>query len=131
MTGHGNKFGRKQEAAIAALIANRNQEEAARSAGIAPSTLKRWLKLPDFRRAYREARREIVQQTNARLQQSSGAAVTVLLKLMADSATPPAVRARTAHCIVECANRSLEFEDIEQRIASLEEGARQKRDDDN
>ena len=31
MTGHGSKFGRKQEAAIAALLTQRNVEEAAKS----------------------------------------------------------------------------------------------------
>jgi hypothetical protein len=129
MKGHGSKFGRKKEEAIAALIGNRNVEEAARASGIASATLKRWMKLPEFQRAYREARHEIVQQSNARLQQNSGVAAAVLLKIVADPATPPAVRARTAHCILECANRSLQFEDIERRIASLEESGRQKGED--
>ena len=39
MKGHGAKFGRKQEEAIAALLTQRNIEEAARAAGIATSTL--------------------------------------------------------------------------------------------
>ena len=40
---------------------------------------------------------------------------------MADPATPASIRARTAQCIVECANKSLELEDIELRLARLEE----------
>ena len=36
MTGHGSKFGRKKEEAIAALLTQRNIEEAARSIGVAP-----------------------------------------------------------------------------------------------
>src|ERR1035438_7622520 len=36
---HGSKFGRKQEEAIAALLTQRNVEEAARSIGVAPNTL--------------------------------------------------------------------------------------------
>jgi hypothetical protein len=129
MTGHGTKFGRKKEEAVAALIANRNCEEAAKAAGIGLATLKRWMRLPEFKHAYREARREVVLQTNARLQQNSGAAVSVLLKVMADPATPPGVRARTAQCVLECANKSLETEDIEQRITALEESARLAGDD--
>jgi hypothetical protein len=34
MTGHGTKFGRKQEQAIAALLTQRNLDEAAKVAGI-------------------------------------------------------------------------------------------------
>jgi DNA-directed RNA polymerase specialized sigma24 family protein len=46
MKGHGSKFGRKKEAAIAALLAERNLAEAARVVGIDLSTLKRWLRRP-------------------------------------------------------------------------------------
>jgi len=48
MTGHGSKIGRKQEETIAALLSQRSQEDAARVAGIAPKTLVRWLKAPEF-----------------------------------------------------------------------------------
>ena len=57
MKGHGTKFGRKQEEAVAALLTQRNIEEAARSIGVAPNTLLNWMKLPEFQAAYREARR--------------------------------------------------------------------------
>jgi hypothetical protein len=56
MAGHGEKFGRKMEAAIAALLTARNTEEAAKVVGVSPKTLLRWQKLPEFERAYREAR---------------------------------------------------------------------------
>jgi hypothetical protein len=39
MKGHGTKFGRKKEEAIAALLTQRNIEEAAKTIGIAPNTL--------------------------------------------------------------------------------------------
>ena len=48
MKGHGTKFGRKHEEAIAALLTQRNIEEAAKATGIAPKTLLRWLKEPEF-----------------------------------------------------------------------------------
>ena len=44
MTGHGSKFGRKKEEAIAALLVQRNLEDAARAVGISPKTLLRWMK---------------------------------------------------------------------------------------
>ena len=39
MKGHGTQFARKQEEAIAALLTQRNIDEAARAVGIAPNTL--------------------------------------------------------------------------------------------
>jgi hypothetical protein len=84
MNGHGSKFGRKKEQALAALLSHRNMEESAKAAGISSATLKRWLQLPEFKAAYLAARREVVLQTNARMQANSGAAASVLFKLMAD-----------------------------------------------
>jgi hypothetical protein len=37
MLGHGTKFGRKKEEAVAALLSHRNLEEAARAIGVAPT----------------------------------------------------------------------------------------------
>jgi hypothetical protein len=128
MIGHGSKFGRKMEQAIAALLSHRSLEEAAPVAGISVATLKRWMRLPEFKAAHLEARRDVVFQTNARIQQNSGAAASVLFKLMADPTTPPSVRARTAQCILECANQSLEREDIEARIARLEQNEQRRVD---
>src|ERR1035441_1705872 len=84
MKGHGTKFGRKKEEAIAALLTQRNLEEAARAVGVAPNTLLNWLKLPEFDKAYREARRTAFGQAVARLQQGTSAAATTLLKTMID-----------------------------------------------
>ena len=67
MAGHGEKFGRKMEAAIAALLTQRNIDEAAKAAGISTRTLMRWLKVPEFLAAYREARRTAYSQAVAKL----------------------------------------------------------------
>ena len=56
MIGHGAKFGRKKEQAIVALLTQRTTEDAARSIGIGPATLLRWLKEPEFDASYRAAR---------------------------------------------------------------------------
>ena len=121
MIGHGQKFTRKKEQAVAALLSHRTIEEAAQSVGISFATLKRWLKLPEFRAECLQARREAVLQANARIQQHSSAAAAVLLKLMADPSTPASVRARAALFIIELANKSLHTDDLEVRIARLEE----------
>ena len=92
MTGHGAKFGRKKEQAIAALLSQKSIEDAARVAHIGTNTLLRWMKLPEFDVAYRQARRAAVSQSNARFQQATGAAAMTVLKLMVDANAPPAVR---------------------------------------
>ena len=98
MKGHGTKFGRKKEAAIAALLTHRNIEEAAKAVGIRSPTLIAWMKVPEFDQEYREARRGALRQSVARLQQASGAAVTTLLKIMVDgSATRVYAAARRRH----------------------------------
>ena len=71
MKGHGAKFGRKKEEAIAALLTHKSVEDAARSVGLKPNTLLKWLRVPEFRALYLKARREAVQQSVARLQQAS------------------------------------------------------------
>ena len=120
MNGHGSKFGRKKEAAIAALLTEKNHTDAARVAGIGVKTLKRWLRLPEFIQEYRRARWEAAEQGYARAQQNNGVAVTVLLKLMIDSATPASSRIRAALGIVDIAHDGLIF-DTEARVAALEQ----------
>jgi len=53
MIGHGAKFGRKMEKAIAALLGHRSLEAAAREVGVSVNTLQRWMNDPEFDRAYR------------------------------------------------------------------------------
>jgi hypothetical protein len=129
MVGHGSKFERKKESAIAALLTQRNLEEAAKAAGIGTSTLLRWLKEPTFQAAYREARRVAFSQAIARLQQGSMAATTTLLKTMIDPNTPASVRVRAAECVMNHAIKAIEIEDIEARVTELEralEGAKRR-----
>src|SRR5271157_1447156 len=123
MKGHGAKFGRKQEEAVAALLTQRNIDEAAKSIGIASNTLLKWMKLPEFDKAYREARRAAFGQAVARLQQGTAAAATTLLKTMIEPGTPASVRVRAAEAIFNHAAKAIEIEDIEARVAELERAA--------
>lgn len=123
MVGHGSKFDRRKEATIAALLSQRNHEEAARAAGVSKRTLNRWLKIPEFEAAYLEARRAAMRQANARLQQGASAAVSALLKVMLDPSTPASARVRAADCILARGNQGLENEDLHIRLAALERAA--------
>ena len=107
MKGHGTKFGRKKEEAIAALLTQRNIEEAAKAVGIGANTLLRWLKVPEFDAAYREARHAAFRQSVARLQQASGAAVSTLLKIMVDTSAPHSTRVRAADSVLTTRRKPL------------------------
>lgn len=126
MKGHGAKFGRKKETAIAALLTAKNYEEAARATGIGLKTLKRWLREPEFIEEFRRARWEVVEQAYARAQQSTGAATTVLQKVMVDSATPPSSRIRAALGLFGIARDALNL-DLDTRMAALEQNAELRR----
>jgi hypothetical protein len=123
MAGHGEKFGRKMEAAVAALLTQRNIDEAAKAADISTRTLMRWLKLPEFQKAYREARRAAYSQAVARLQQGATAAATTLLKVMLDQDTPASVKVRAAECVMNHSSKAIEIEDVEFRVSELERAA--------
>ena len=123
MVGHGTKFGRKKEQAVVALLSHRSIEEAARSIDVAPNTLLRWIKEPEFDVAYRAARRAAYSQAIARLQQMSSAAVSVLGKIMVDQSAPASTRVRAADSILDHAAKAIELEDLEVRVAALEQAA--------
>jgi hypothetical protein len=125
----GGKFGRKKEEAIAALLTQRNIEEAAKVAGIGANTLLRRLKVPEFQTAYREARRAAFSQSIARLQQGAAAAATTLLKTIIDPNTPASVRVRAAECVMNQATKAIEIEDIEARVSELERAAEASKSD--
>jgi hypothetical protein len=123
MAAHKSMLGRKQEQTIAALLTQRNLEEAAKAAGISMRTLMRWLKIPEFQAAYREARRTAYSQAVAKLQQGATAAVTTLLKVMLDQGTPASVKVRAAECVMNHSSKAIEIEDVEFRVAELERAA--------
>jgi hypothetical protein len=121
--GHGAKFSRKMEEAVAALLTQANVDAAARSVGISVATLLRWQKEPEFQRATREARRAAFGQAITRLQQMSGAAVATLGKMMVEQSAPPSTRVRAAEVIIHQAAKAIELEDVEARVTELERAA--------
>jgi hypothetical protein len=67
-----------------------------------------------------------VSESNARLQPASSAAVSALLKIMVDANAPALARVRASDRILERAKQGVENEDIEVRVAALEQTARQR-----
>ena len=123
MAGSPGKLTHKQDEAIIALLTHRSTEEAARAVNVGVRTLYRWQKDPDFNAGLRAARRTVFAQAVARLQQMCSAAVSTLGKVMVDPGTPAATKVRAADSILNHSAKAIEIEDIEARVAALEEAA--------
>jgi hypothetical protein len=87
---------------------------------VAPKTILRLQKEPEFEAAFREAKRSAFAQSIARLHQMASAAVTTLGKVMVAPETPPATKVRAADSILNHAIKAIEPEDIEARLAEPE-----------
>jgi hypothetical protein len=107
MIGHGEKLSRNREWAIAALLANPPIPEACRAAGIGERTMYRWLADEGFGKAYRAARRKIVQQAITQIQASIATAVQTLEAIMKDEESPASSRVPAAKTIIETGLKSL------------------------
>jgi hypothetical protein len=120
VSGHGEKRSRLEDAAIVALLACPTLEAAAGRAGVAPATLRRWLAEDGFRQRYRQARRQLLEQAVAGLQQAAGEAVAVLAAIAGDATQPAGVRVSAARTIIDQAFRGSELLDLAARIEQLE-----------
>jgi hypothetical protein len=120
MAGHGEKRHHKQERAIAALLVAPSVMAAAQQIGVNENTLLRWLKDAAFQTTYRDARRQVVQQAIAQVQQATSEAVATLRAIMSNGDAPASARVSAAKAVLETALKAVELEDIEQRLQALE-----------
>ena len=117
----GSKLRRKQQRAIAALIEAPTIKEAAKSADVGEATLFRWFQNNEFQRAYRDARRRIVDQAIVRIQQATGEAVDALREIVSDENMPASARVSSAKTILDMAVKAVELNDLMSRVEALEE----------
>ena len=110
-TGHGAKY-RRMRAAIAALLTQRNVEEAARVVGMGATTLYRWMRDPEFDFAYREARLAAFGRASARLRQATGSAVSTIWLIMVDRGSSASIKVRAGDLALQHAMEASE-KDIE------------------
>ena len=121
---------RQREQLILALLQQPGIEKAAAAVGISATTAWRISKTPEFKEEYRQARRDAFSQSLGRLQQAAGAATSTLMKIMVDTNAPAGSRVRAADCILDHAASALELEDIQVRLARLEQIESDKKKED-
>jgi hypothetical protein len=111
----------RQEQSITALLVQGSLQAAAEASGINEKTLRRWLRdNAVFQMAYREARRQVVQQAIVQVQQATGEAVETLRQVMQAADAPASAKVSAAKTILETAIKAVELEDLEARIVALE-----------
>jgi hypothetical protein len=111
----------KQIKAIEALLICDNIEASAKKVNIAKSTLYRWLKNEMFQSEFRKAKFRLLSDAITALQRASTTAVNVLCEVMNSKETPAGTRVNASRIVLEQAIRCTELEDLEKRIADLEE----------
>ena len=116
--GHGDKLGRKAEAAIVALLAHPTMPEAAKAAGISETSLWRWLQRDDFRKKYRDAQDKVFDGALGSLQGASTEAVDCLKRNLTSGTASAEVQA--AKVILEYTIKARELFGMEARITQLE-----------
>ena len=108
-------------ALVTALAGGATVQEAARSAGVSESTVYRRLNDGVFRQRVAEARSEMLSRAVGTLARVSTAAAVTLAQLL--KAEAESVRLGAARSVLEMAVKFHETEQLEQRIAQLEEQA--------
>jgi hypothetical protein len=109
----------RQERAILALLWAPRLTRAARRAEVGVSTLRGWLRDREFMTAYRLARREIFEQSVARLQRLAGRAVSTLRSCLAKE-NKTADRIRAAVAVLALGAAGVKHWGEEERLVELE-----------
>jgi hypothetical protein len=119
-TGHGDKVSRKHEQAIAALLAHGTLGKSAAASNVSESTLRRWLKEPQFQDAYSQAKRQLLEGTINRLRSIGADGVNALHEVAIDRSSPAGARVSAGRSILEVLLRAVEVQDLAERLDKLE-----------
>lgn len=110
---------------LAALIANGSIRAAAKSAGVAESTIRNRMADPDFRAKYDAMRGELLQEAAQGLTARLESATATMSEIMEDGQNPASVRVSAADAVLRHALRYVEAADILRRLDALEAAAQE------
>lgn len=116
-----------QELAIACLLTEPTRAAAATKAGVAPSTLYRWLNLKYFRRSYDNARRHVVESALNQVQGAMSDAVASLRECLRSD--DPTIKLRAANVLLRHGLKGYELIDLQwviRRIQDLKDEEKDK-----
>ncbi|MDD4980127.1 MAG: hypothetical protein PHC54_02485 [Candidatus Omnitrophica bacterium] len=113
------KLSNRQLLTVSHIITSPTLEEARRKAKVSKGTLYAWLKEEAFKVELKRQRDEVIKEALSRLKSAISQAVEKLVKLLDNE--KPDLRRLVCRDILNYALKSIELEDIETRIANLEE----------
>jgi transposase len=120
VAGHGEKFDKKMEFVISALLTEPSIELAAKKSGVGEHTIYRWFNNPEFDKAYKKAKKKIVEHAITQIQQATGEAVQCLREIIKDKNNPASSRVSASKTILEQAIKTVEIEELVTRVEELE-----------
>jgi hypothetical protein len=109
------------EALLAALLLGLTVPAAAAEAGLSERTARRRVTHPEFRKRLDAGRAEMTTLVAAQLAGGAQVGYTVLVRLAADSATPPSVRRSAARDLISLAGELGITREMEARLEALED----------
>lgn len=113
-------FDPKKQKALTALLEQPTIDKAADAAGVARSTIYRYLKDPDFAAAYRQARSEALAHATTRLQQLASEAVEALGDVIGDAYAAPKDRISASRTVLDFAYSAHDLEALAAALDDLE-----------
>ena len=116
-------MGRKsrQEQALIALLEQPSIRAAAEVSGVSQPTIFRYLQDPDFRKAYQQAKKALLDAALGDLQKASSEAVSTLREVMLDREITPGVRVAAARAILAFSIQVGQLEEVLRRLEAVED----------
>ena len=108
------------EVIVAELLSSVSIRAAAKKLKLQEKTIYKRMKQPEFKKLYADARKEVVEQATARLQNFANQAVSCLALVMAQKENAPQVRINAADAILRYCLKFSEKSDITDKLDKLE-----------
>ena len=115
----------RQLRALAALLTEPNQEEAAKKAGVSSRTIRNYLTDPEFSGAYRAAHEQLVTDATQQIQRGLSSAVNTLREISEDPNAGKTARVSAARALLEHGLRYTEAVNILDRLQALEDATKE------
>lgn len=110
----------RKEKALQALIVSRTRAEAAKAAGVGESTLREYMKDPEFVDRYRQAFGDMVRDATRQAQQTLSPALSTLREIMEDKGEQAQARITAARSVLEYSLKLCEQTDVLEQLRELE-----------
>lgn len=124
---YGEAMDRRKEQAMAALLECPTHTEAAEAAGISQSTLRKYLRDPDFKAEYERKQKDLVSSACDEGKKSLHLAISTLRAVCKSTDDSAQTRVQAARSLLDYTIKLIEIADLDERITTLEK-EREKHD---